>query len=204
MSKKIKDMLKNESRQLIDIQDNFGEVKNKIKMQKNYEDKNYVIFNKKSFLLFSSLVTLLICIVSSFTTYYVVSQNEENKFHEVIVDNNKNVEIAIEQIKNVCDSYEEYPISSFYVDDGVCVNIYSGIKYSDQIENLYFLQVCYLLNKEFNITIEFMNMDNIKNSFTEPNDLYVYQINDSYDTTSQLKMKVYSYNREIFNAILFF
>ena len=52
--------------------------------------------------------------------------------------------------------------------------------------------------------LESINIDNIKNSFTEPNDLYVYQINDSYDTTSQLKMKVYSYNREIFNAILFF
>ena len=199
MNKKIKEKLKKEYNDIYNMDDRLENVLSKIEFNEELNTPKSS-FNFK--LILYPLITIMLCVLSSVSTYYFVKPNESNTPHEVIINNDENVQKAVEQIKNYCDTYDQFPLYSYMPIERIQMNIYKGIKFSDDIIEMYFIQVCYLLDNKDNINIEFINKNNEEKNIENPNHQQVYVINENYSLSNELIINMYKTNDLVFSTII--
>lgn len=201
MNKKVVKRLKNEANELFNMDDRLDNVLSKIEFNNNTNISTSK-FNFKYILY--PVITLLLCFISSLSTYYIVKPKESNIPHEIIINNDENVQVAIEQIKAQCDTYDQFPVYSYMPMERIQMNIYKGIKFSDDIINMYFIQVCYLLDNKDNINVEIINQNNEKKNIDNPIHQQVYTINENYLLTDEINVNMYKSDDLVFSTIIKF
>ena len=201
MNKKVIKRLKKEADDLFNMDDRLDNVLSKIEFNNN---TNISMSKFKFKYILYPVTTLLLCFISSLSTYYIVKPKESNIPHEVIINNDENVQVAIEQIKTQCDTYDQFPVYSYMPMERIQMNIYKGIKFSDDIINMYFVQVCYLLDNKDYINVEIINKNNEKKNVENPIHQKVYTINENYLLTDEIEVNMYKSNDLAFSTIIKF
>lgn len=201
MKKSIKRELEKETNDIYNMDDRLDNVISKIEFNDN-NIPSRPSFNFK--LILYPVVTLLLCFVTSLSTYFITnSMLNGNSHHGTSNNENEYIEVALEQIKGYCDTYQKSPEYTFRAKDLIHIYIYSGEKLNNNInDKMYFIQLIYIADSSIDTYVEFQNQNDNTKIINNPNHQEVYLINDSFEMTDEITMSLYFDENIIFKNTL--
>lgn len=201
MKKSIKRELEKETNDIYNMDDRLDNVISKIEFNENNIPSRQS-FNFK--LILYPVVTLLLCFVTSLSTYFITnSMLNGNSHHGTSNNENEHIEAALEQIKGYCDTYQINPEYSFRAKDLINIYIYSGEKLNNNInDKMYFIQLIYIADSSIDTYVEFQNQNDNTKIINNPNHQEVYLINDSFEMTDEITISLYFDENIIFKNTL--
>lgn len=201
MKKSIKKELEKEINYIYNMDDRLDNVISKIEFNEN-NIPSRPSFNFK--LILYPVVTLLLCFVTSLSTYFITnSMLNGNSHHGTSNNENEHIEAALEQIKGYCDTYQINPEYSFRAKDLINIYIYSGEKLNNNInDKMYFIQLIYIADSSIDTYVEFQNQNDNTKIINNPNHQEVYLINDSFEMTDEITISLYFDENIIFKNTL--
>ena len=201
MKKSIKRELEKETNDIYNMDDRLDNVISKIEFNED-NIPSRPSFNFK--LILYPVVTLLLCFVTSLSTYFITnSMLNGNSHHGTSNNENEYIEVALEQIKGYCDTYQKSPEYTFRTKGLIYTYIYSGEKVNnDLFEKMYFIQLVYLVDNDIDSYINIYNQDNDIRTINNPNHQEVYLINDNFEITDEITISIYLNKNEILKNTL--
>lgn len=164
-------------------------------MNFTFKDRNVISFNKFKFIT-ASVFILLFAMTGTGVGTYFVAENAKDQLYNV--EREYFYGRAQEYMSEYCLG-EYYPLFSYYIKGKFIFNIYRGSYEDDEneIQIIYFYQICYILNAEYDMTLTFENENEesfvalIKNSniFVDNHDMGIID-DENFTMASFLKVNI--------------
>ena len=147
--------------ELYNMDDRLADIKAKMSLDQPISKKpTEITFKKQKFLIATILLGILLIGTSSVTTYALTKKNNDSS-HIQIAPAEEYMQEAITYLAETLDTYEDTPVSSFYISKTYILNIYRGSQFkTNEPKTCYVYQIYGLTDiYDSKITLQFQNKE---------------------------------------------